>query len=275
MGLFYILFIVKKERREKLMSKLNISQFFKTAQKEIVKHSPEILTGLGIVGFITTTVLAVKATPKALELIEDKKNELEVDKLTPIETVKTTWKCYVPMGVSGVTSIACVLGAHSVHARRNAALATAYKLSETAFLEYQQKVVETIGDKKEKLIKEAIDKDHLEKNPVSSSEIIVTGKGTTRFYDMHSGRYFESTIDLLDKAVNNINREMLLHDYISLNEFYDELDLPRTNLGDDLGWSIDKGYVEIRRTPHLSEDDVPCIAISYNIAPRRDFSKYL
>jgi hypothetical protein len=259
---------------EKTMSKPNISRFFKDAQKAVVKHSPEILTGLGIAGFITTTVLAVRATPKALKCIEAKKQEEGKDELTVGETIKVTWKCYIPTVIAGTSSIGCVLGAHSVHARRNAALATAYKLSETAFLEYQEKVVETIGEKKEKLIKEAVDKDHIEKNPVSNNEIIVTGKGTTRFYDIHSGRYFESTIEQIDRAVNNINREMLLHDYASLNEFYDELGLSHTKLGDELGWSVDKGYIDVRRTPHLSEDDVPCIAIGYTIAPRYNFSSY-
>ena len=81
----------------------------------ISKRSPEILIGIGIAGMVTTTVLAVKATPKALELINDKKDELEVEKLTPIETVKATWKCYVPAAVSGAVSIACLLGSHSVN----------------------------------------------------------------------------------------------------------------------------------------------------------------
>ena len=41
----------------------------------IGKHSHEILTGLGITGMLTSTVLAVTATPKALQLIEHKKKE--------------------------------------------------------------------------------------------------------------------------------------------------------------------------------------------------------
>lgn len=257
------------------MSKPNLSLFFKTAQKAMVKHSPEILTGLGVAGFVTTTVLAVRATPKALKRIEDAKHEANKDKLTVVDTVKATWKCYIPTTIAGVTSIACVIGAHSVHARRNAALATAYKLSETAFLEYQEKVVETIGEKKEKAIKEAIHKDHIEKNPASNSEIIITGKGTTRCYDIHSGRYFESDIDQVKRAVNNINRQMLLHDYVSLNDFYSELGLSPTELGDDLGWRVDKGYIDVDFSSHLSDDGVPCLAINYSLAPQYNYSSYL
>ena len=165
------------------MTKAQVANFFKGVQKTVSKHSPEILTGLGIGGMVTTTVLAVKATPKALKLIEEKKREEHVDDLTVIDTVKATWKCYIPATITGVTSIVCLVGASSVSARRNAALATAYKISETALTEYREKVVETIGEKKEKSVREKIDKDRIDKNPVSKNEVIITKSGETLCYD--------------------------------------------------------------------------------------------
>ena len=138
------------------MSKVNMTALVKSIGRSISNHSPEILTGLGIAGMITTTVLAVKATPKALSLIEHKKEELELtesEKLSPIETIKATWKCYISTVVTGVSSVACLVGASSVNARRNAALATAYNLSATALSEYKEKVVEAVGEKKEQIVK--------------------------------------------------------------------------------------------------------------------------
>ena len=113
---------------------------------------------------ITNTVVALKATPKALELINEKKQEYDVDKLKALDVVKTTWKCYVPATVTGSLSIACLIGASSVNFRRNAALATAYRLSETALSEYREKVVETIGEKKEQNIRESVAKEQIKKN---------------------------------------------------------------------------------------------------------------
>ena len=66
------------------------------------KHSPEILTGIGIAGMITTVVIAVKSTPKAIKLIEEKKTEHNAETLTPLETVKAAWFCYIPSTVIGV-----------------------------------------------------------------------------------------------------------------------------------------------------------------------------
>ena len=53
----------------------------------VKKHSPEILVGIGITGMIGSTILAVKATPKALQLLEDTEEEEHDTHLTPKEII--------------------------------------------------------------------------------------------------------------------------------------------------------------------------------------------
>lgn len=255
------------------MIKFNARQFIKGLQLTMAKHSPEILTGIGIAGMVATTVLAVRATPKAIALLEDKK--LETDHISAVDTVKNTWKCYIPAAVTGVTSIACLIGANSVNARRSAALATAYSLSQTALTEYKDKVVETIGEKKEQVIRESIAKDKLENDPVRSNEVIITDKGTTLCYDGIFGRYFKSDIDTIKRAVNAINRKMVSGDmYVSLNEFYDEIGLAPIPIGYDLGWNLDDGTIEVDFTSQLAEDGTPCLVILYNVNPKYGYSNF-
>ena len=131
------------------MSKKGLSGVLKSVQTAMKKHSPEILTGIGIAGMITSTVMAVKATPKALKLLDEYKLERgypeDAEKIPPVEVVKTTWLCYIPSAIIGSISVLCLIWASSTNLRRNAALATAYTLSETALKEYQEKVVETSG----------------------------------------------------------------------------------------------------------------------------------
>lgn len=256
------------------MNKEMVVNAFKAVQSSVTKHSPEILTGIGIAGMITTTVLAVKATPKALELINSKKEEEQTDKLTPVEVIKTTWQCYIPAAVLGVVSAGCLIGSSSVSVRRNAALATAYKLSETAFNEYREQVIETIGEKKEQVVKEKIDKRRMENNPVTKSEVIMTGNGETLCYDSTSGRYFKSSIEKIKKAVNEINRQMLLDMYVSLNELYDELDLDHTSVGEYLGWNIDDKLIDLDFTSQIATDGTPCIVMNFTVPPHYDFSKF-
>ena len=257
------------------MRKSNLANFMTSTREFINKRSPEILTGIGVAGMITTTVLAVRATPKALELIEEKKDEDAVDELSPLEVVKTAWKPYIPATVTGVVSVSCLSGSGSSNANRNAALATAYKLSETALSEYREKVIETIGEKKEKTVRDKVAEERVKKNPVSKSEVVVTNNGTTLCFDPISGRYFQSSIDKIKRAENELNKQML-HDisgYVSLNEFYDELGLDHTSVGDDLGWNVDK-LIDISFSSQLNDNGEPSVVLDYLVAPKYDFYKF-
>lgn len=253
------------------MSKGSLTKVVKDVQTAVKKHSPEILTGVGIAGMVTTTVLAVRATPKALVLIEEKKDELGVDRLAPVDTVKAAWKCYIPSAAIGGVSIFCLIGASSVNLRRNAALATAYALSESTLRDYQKKVVEEIGEKKAKAVKDAVAKEKIEQNPVTKSEVIITEKGNTLCFDMLSGRYFKSDQEKIRKSINELNRQMRHDMYVSLNEFYDEIGLEHIAVGYDLGWNIDKGYIDVEFSSHLAADGTPCLAVGYSVAPQYDF----
>lgn len=257
------------------MTKENVTKFFKGIQKGVSDHSPEILTALGIAGMITSTVLAVKATPKAIRLIEEKKRAEHTDELTAMETVKATWKCYIPATITGATSIMCLVGANSVNARRNAALATAYKISETAFHDYKAKVVETIGEKKEQIIKDKIAQDKVDNMPAeANNNIIITGKGHTQCYDAVFGQRFESDIDAIKRAVNEINYQMLSQEYMSLNDFYRELNIDTIEIGDDLGWNISRdGKLEVTFSSAL-KDGEPMLVMHYLVVPRYGYDRY-
>lgn len=256
------------------MDKSNITNIIKGIKASISRHSPEILTGIGIAGMVTTTILAVKATPKAIKLIEAEKRAKHVDALSPVDTVKTVWKCYIPAAMTGVSSIACLIGSNAINAKRNAALTTVYTLSEMARNEYKEKVIETIGEKKERAIKEKVDAERIKKDPVSKKEVIITEKGTTLCYDHVFGRYFKSDIDIINRAMNKINREIVINMYASLNDFYAELGLSPVEMGYDLGWNIDDGTIEIEPSSQLADDGTPCLVIDYNISPKYNYSRF-
>jgi len=251
-----------------------MKEFIKKLPALASKHSPTILTGVGIAGMITTTVLAVAETPKAMRMIEDAK-KAKGEELTKKEVMKTTWKCYIPDAVTGVASIACLIGSNSVSTRRNAALATAYQIATTDFQKYKEKTLEVIGEKKEKEIHDAIAKDKIEQNPVSNNTVILTGKGQTLCYDAHSDRYFKSDIDRIKRAMNNLNYRMTCgaEMYISLNEFYDEIGLKHTDLGDDLGWQVSNGLIDIHFGAQLTDDEELCVVIEFLTPPEYGFNK--
>lgn len=257
------------------MGKSNMKTFFRNVKMSASKHSPEILIGFGVAGFVTTTVLAVKATPKAMQLLDEAKKENDVDKLPPLEVVKVAWKPYIPAAVTGVVSIACVIGANSVNAKRNAALATAYQLSTAALNEYKDKVIETIGEKKEQSIREKISKDRIEKNPVSNNTVYVTGDGDSLFLEPISKRYFKSDIERVRSVINTLNETMYNDPFgnISLSDFYDDIGLERTDISNDIGWNIENGSIKVEFHPAMSDNGKPCLALYYTTAPNWGFDK--
>ena len=252
-----------------------ITEFFKSTRTFLGKHSPEILTGIGITGMISTTILAVKATPKAMKLIDIKKKELDTDELTVIETVKTAWKPYIPAMLVGLASTTCLIGASATNYKRNAALASAYALSERTLTHYRDKVIDTIGERKEQQIREKIAQDEIDEKKLSNSQVIVTSNGETLCMDTMSGRYFKSDIETIKQAVNKLNRRLVYENYISLNEFYGEIGLDDVKNGTLLGWNIDSGLIEPTFSTCLADNGQPCLVIDFMVEPRYDYDKLI
>ena len=246
---------------------MNFATIVKVIQTAVKDHASEILVGFGIAGMTTAGVFAVMATPKALEKIEEKKEELGKDELTVKETIVAAGPCYVPAAALAVTSAGCLIASVAVSKRQHAALATAYAISAEKLSTYQEKVTSVIGEKKEETIRNEIAKHEVQKNPPKNCEIIITDKGNAICYDVLSGRYFKSSIDKIKEAVAELNRQMLDERYISLNEYYYAIGLDGIKIGELLGWCIETGYIQVRFSTTLTPDNEACIVVEYDIEP--------
>ena len=261
---------------------MNVQQLTRNFGGMINKNTPSILTGLGVAGLFATTVLAVKATPKALSILEDERSEihktwdgpLEEIELTAQDVLKLTWKCYLPAAIMGAVTIGCMIGANKVNLNRNAALVGLYSLSEKALKEYQAKVVETMGISKHQKVKDEITKDKIINNPVANHEIINTGKGNTLCYDSLSGRYFLSDIEHIRQILNKASRDLISETFMTVNNVYSELGLRNTDMGDNVGWHINDGLIEPYFSSQLTENGTPCLVLDYEVAPRYGFNEY-
>lgn len=249
----------------------NIKVLAKGASRVINNNAPAILTACAVVGVATTTVFAVKATPKALGLIEAAEENAD-EPLTVPQKIRITAPCYMPALGMGAATMACIVGANTTSMKRNAAMISAYTLSETAFKEYQAKVVETLGAKKEQVVRDDIAQERVKRNPPESS-VVFTGNGRVLCYEMLTGRYFESTHEDLRKAENNVNKQIINDMYASQNDFYREIGLSPTKMGDELGWNTDR-LLELQFSTILSEDNRPCIAIDYRVHANRGYHKF-
>lgn len=251
------------------------------------KRSPELLTGLGIAGLIVTGVMAYKAGTKASVIMEsyheDKKltdpDDKETLKQIKKEAAKKILPVVAPPVIMGITTGACILGAHKVSSKRLAVLSAAYSIADSKLKDYQEKMLEVVGEKKAEQIRDAVAKKSIEKNPLTgSTQVIMTGDGDVMCIDSHSGRYFRSNAEKIGQAINALSAEAISEMYISLNDFYEKIGLPRIPMGDDFGWNIDDlmqvgggAKLPIYYTAVLTPENKPCIAVEYDVSPRMDY----
>lgn len=239
------------------------------------RNASTILTGIGAAGVVVTSVLAVKATPKAMELLDEATKE-KGEELTKLETVTVAGPAYIPAVVTGVTTIACIFGANILNKRQQAALMSAYAFLDNSHKEYKKKVEELYGEDADSRVKEEIAKDRYDED-----EVHVTPGNTELFYDFFSNRYFESTIEKVQQAEYRINRAMAMRDGVSLNEFYEMLDIPPIDVGEEYGWTIGacldmywQSWIDFTHETITMEDGMECHIITFQTEPILQYYDY-
>ena len=216
------------------MNKVQIYRFVNKVGRSLNHNSPKILTALGISGGITAAVMAVKATPNYIYETE------RIPDIQPKEKAKIFAINYGPSICMGAISVTSILGAQHINSKRIAGLATAYKISETALREYQDKVIEKVGEKKAKQIKDSIIEDRLRKGPADADiDNEPKDSGDYLCYDYYTGKYFYSTQAKLDAAGAEINHRLKEDgDFVALDEFFDLIERnQRCGAGKYMGWA--------------------------------------
>jgi len=245
-------------------------------------NSGAILTGLGVTGTVTTAYLTGRASFKAAKLIELEERRLEMlefarenedeKKQTLVSKTKLVWRLYIPPIGVGATTIASIVMANKLSSKKIAALAAASSISERALQEYKDKVVEKLGERQNRAMRDEIAQDRVSGQPVNLREVILAGTGEVLCYDMTTGRYFMSTVEEIKRAENKINHDLIHYMSASLSEFYDEIGLPPTSFSDSVGWNANN-HIEVQFSTVMSTDQRPCIAIDFLKPPITNYEK--
>lgn len=245
------------------------------SQKFLKRNSSTILTCVGAVGVVATTITAVKATPKAVMLLETAKEE-KGEELTKFETVKIAGPAYIPTVVLGVSTLACIFGANMLNRRAQASLMSAYALVDKGYKDYRKKVDELYGKEAGSQVRAGIAKDKYEEQPIKKVE-----DGRRLYYDFYSDRYFEASPSSVKTAEYEFNRKLMMDDCVYLNEWYYLLGLEPLEHGLDFGWSTCANssmywqtWVDFNHEPVTMDDGLECIIISFNQEPYPDFEDY-
>lgn len=258
---------------------MKASTMLKIIRAALVTHGPAIATGFGIACAAFAAVKAVKDTPKAMKILEEKKEEEGTEDLSTVEVVKATWKCYLPSVIIFLLAVVTIIGGHQATTRRAAAFATAYSLSEEARKEYQAAAKAVLGDGKEQEIRDKVAQDKIDKNPPRQDTVVPTGVGNVLCFDALSSRYFMSTRDRIEKVVAELNQEMTngYQEWLSVNDYYAAIGLERTVAGELLGWNVKTQiYPDIRYASGTGDyEGVPCLIVGFGVSPRYDYTSLM
>ena len=234
----------------------------------VVKHSPEILMGLGIAGVITSTVLACRSTLKVQEILDYKEENMnnikevlsegredytEEDARKDKTIIMTTtalriMKLYAPSVIIGAGSIACLLQSHNVMRNRNAGLAAALAATTESFKQYRERVTEKYGDEVDKEMRYGIKKEKKEKDGKKTKEEIVVGcdekelSGYARYFNENNINWSDDpqfNLMFLRQNQNWANDKLISQGYLYLNDVYEALGFPKSKAGQVVGWVYD------------------------------------
>lgn len=248
---------------------MNLSDLSNKTGHYLNKNSAGILMGLSLAGVLSTAYLAHKAAQKAQLAIQDfetKDNGLWV-KSTAKEKVQLTWTYYIPTILSCGATLAVIIGNNTVQNRKSAALVTAVSLGETAFGEYREKMVETLGKNKELKARDEIVQKNVTAKEGDFEKLVLVNSQDQYVYDTFSGRAFVSSVDKLNKAANEVARDCINNDYAALNSFYDKIGLAHIPVGDEVGWN--NGHpLEINLSSAVVLDGKGLLAINYQYQPK-------
>ena len=230
----------------------------------IKKHSPEILTGVGIVGTIVSTVLACKASTKVPKIIEEKNVEIEEIKekednnekkeltIAYAKTAGELVKLYAPSVILGSASIASILGGHRIISKRYATVSAAYVALGTSYKEYRNRVAKRFGQDVEHEIKydiqenqvEEVDEKGKKKKKLEivskiDKENLYLVSPYARFFDECSLYYTkdsEANKLFLLSVQDKLNQKLKKKGYLYLNDVYQALGLQESKALSKAGW---------------------------------------
>ena len=280
------------------------SRTFCKAGLKLKKHSPEILVVGGVVGLVTSGVMACKATTKLSTILDDSKEQIELfdkvaanpemvneeytvedaekdKKIVKVQTAVKVAKLYAPSIAVGVVSIGAIFASNNIMRKRNVALGAAYATVDQAFKDYRNRVVDRFGEEldkelrynlKTKEVKETVEDENGKKKTVKRNIKYMDSPMPSEFaviYDDGCAGWTKDPEDnkfFLIQQQRYANERLKRRGYLSLNEVYELLGFPSTKAGQVVGWLYDC------KDPNYKGDDFVDFGL-YNVdyEPNRDF----
>lgn len=251
----------------------SVTRTFHKMGFQLKKHSPEILIVAGVAGTVTSAVMACRATTKLSGVLDESRTQIEQihtyvetngysDKYTDEDSKKDLTlvymqtglkvaKLYAPSVILGALSLTAIVSSNNILRKRNIAIATAYAALDKNFKKYRSRVIDRFGEELDRELRYNIKAKEIEETVTNEDGTETTVKNTVhemddplhspyaKFFD-ESSPYWVKDADMnmmfLRQQQNWANERLKARGYVFLNEVYDQLGIPRTRLGQQVGW---------------------------------------
>lgn len=241
-----------------------------------------ILSIAAVAGVVVTTALAIKATPKAQKIAQEKEiNVKELKKEEYIPAAKEILPVYIPCILAGAATIACVVSANRLSMKQQVLLAGAYAALGKSAVKYKDKVKELFGSDADERVREEIAKDEVADKFKAASKAGFTEPEKLLFYDEYTDQYFEKTlVEVLD-AEYQLNKKFITNGEVSLHEFYELLGIESKPFAKSIGWSTDAGltyygyqWIDVEHQLTKIDGDLACYVLAFVSNPTADYRNY-
>lgn len=256
-----------------------------SVKQELNQHAPAYLAALAFTGWATGTVLAVKATPKAMEDIEAKKKELGTDDLSIWDTVGACWKRYIWAAAAATFGTASMIGSVAEGEKKYASVLAANDLlmnSIREYADYRKNTEEQLGKKKEQEIYKQTQEQQMAQNPPTPQNTLVRDPfvqgtpGGPICYFPDFGIYVYASYDDVKAAVNKAGSKIVgsIGGTACLNDIFEEIHAKSTTVGDYLGWNLDTGVPQIPEKEDIIYSGTPVTGDPCWVCPFVNFPQY-
>lgn len=242
----------------------------KSFREQLRKEAPAIFSLAGIAGFVGAVGLAIKATPTAMDILEEYAPDPEAtDNEVLMEKAKLVVPIYLPTIGTMCISAGMILWSSQLSRYRHEAVTTMYLASQGYLYKLQERMIEEVGPKKAEVIRTKA------AGPTGPTPVQYITDGNVLCFDHYSGRYFNvDSIESVRSAINSLNETLYSDSFVSINDFYYEIGLGYVEFGDQMGWFVEEGSIKLSLGSMLTEDNKPCVVVTFEVSPRYSRNGY-
>lgn len=248
------------------------------AKRSVSEHAPQILLVSGIAGTVSATVLGIRATwvfkDKIQTIEQSSKYQRDIpedgkEQYVRKEVFKAALRLYLPVLLTLGGGVTCILVSRKLVNDRQVALATAYTALSETLETYQEKIAERLGEEDYKEFEDEVHEklsNEVDLNSYPDGAFKPEGHGDTLYFDRVTGRWFYATPTKVRAAEAEIAKRCSYGESSTIDDFYELIGISDfTQLGAALGWDGYHNQISVYYGSRLTNGDVPCVVISYEV----------